>query len=74
MLNSLTEFPNPGSEAIIIATAQEVRVTQHCADGTLLVTGKNVTGKRVAIGDLIPRLQTRASDVLRRPYYSRGRG
>lgn len=70
MLSSLTEFPNPGSEAIIVATAQSVRIQQQCADGTLLVTGKGVTGRRVAPGDLIPRLQRRAADFLPR----RGRG
>lgn len=53
MLKVSTEFPQPGSHALLKAGRKRVRITQANADGTLLVSGDSGT-KTVTLGELLP--------------------
>lgn len=47
MLKAVTTFPDPGSYARLPGHKTPVRIMQNLPDGTVLVSGEGITGRRV---------------------------
>ena len=64
MLQSNTEFPQPGSEATLLDGGKRCRILQTCANGELLITIGPAGTKRVQPGELVPAIATRGPDFI----------
>lgn len=71
MLNTPSEFPNPGSTAYLRPSGEAVRIIQHNADGTRLIAVRGKAGAGANLTAAASDLTATLDEAIARPLRTR---